>query len=189
VALMGADVSALDAAGRRRCGIGYISPDRKHEGLALGASIAENAVAGSHRTRPVGSRLWLRRGALRRLALERMARLSVVFGRPEDAVGSLSGGNQQRVVFAREIATAPPLLLVCQPTRGVDLNGIAAIHTILDAYRAGGGAVLLLSEELDELQHLSDRILVMVDGRLVGAFDADDDRQTIGRAMVLGDAR
>jgi simple sugar transport system ATP-binding protein len=185
VELGGVDLSGLGADRRRAAGIGYISPDRRQEGLAIEASIEENTVAGSHRTTPISSGFWLDRGAMKRVALERLNRLSVKYGSLRDRVGSLSGGNQQRVVFAREIAVSPQLLLVSQPTRGVDLNGIAAIHDILRDYRDAGGAVLLVSEELDELQVLSDRIMVMAQGRIVGTLGADADRREIGRLMVM----
>lgn len=185
VLLNGQDIARLGAVDRRRAGIGFISEDRRHEGLALGASIEENAIAGSQRLAPIGRGWRLSRRELRRSALDRLTRLAVRFGAPGDLMSSLSGGNQQRVVFARETANAPPLLLVSQPTRGVDLNGIAAIHAILQNYRAAGGAVLLASEELDELQLLSDRILVMSNGRIVGDLAADTDRHEIGRMMVM----
>ncbi len=185
VTLAGKDLSDLDAGHRRAAGIGYVSADRRHEGLAIDASIEDNAIAGSHRVRPISNGLWLDRRALKRVALDRLQRLSVKYGALRDPVGSLSGGNQQRVVFAREIAGSPQLLLVSQPTRGVDLNGIAAIHSILRTFREAGGAVLLVSEELDELQMLSDRIVVMARGRLVGELGADADRRDIGRLMVL----
>ncbi|WP_461434346.1 ATP-binding cassette domain-containing protein [Hoeflea alexandrii] len=185
VELAGIDLGGLDAERRRAAGMGYISPDRRHEGLAIDASIEENAIAGSHRASPISNGLWVDRGAMKRVALERLNRLSVKYGALRDPVASLSGGNQQRVVFARETAGSPQLLLVSQPTRGVDLNGIAAIHSILGDFRDAGGAVLLVSEELDELQMLSDRILVMAQGRIVGALDADADRREIGRLMVM----
>jgi ABC-type uncharacterized transport system ATPase subunit len=185
VELAGIDLSALDAERRRAAGIGYISPDRRHEGLAIDASIEENTIAGSHRSSPISNGLWVDRGAMKRVALDRLKRLSVKYGSLRDPVGSLSGGNQQRVVFARETAGSPQLLLVSQPTRGVDLNGIAAIHSILRDFRDAGGAVLLVSEELDELQMLSDRIMVMAQGRIVGTLDADADRRDIGRLMVM----
>lgn len=185
VRLQGREVSGLGADRRRAAGIGYISADRRHEGLAIEASIEDNTIAGSQRARPISNGIWLGRAALKRVALERLERLSVRYGRLADRVGSLSGGNQQRIVFAREIAGMPPLLLVSQPTRGVDLNGIAAIHSILRDYRDAGGAVLLVSEELDELQLLSDRILVMAEGRIAGELGADADRRDIGRLMVM----
>ena len=185
VALSGTDLSGLGADRRRAAGIGYISADRRHEGLSIEGSIEENTIAGSHRSAPISNGIWLGRAAVKRVALERLDRLAVRYGTLRDPVGSLSGGNQQRVVFAREIAGAPPLLLVSQPTRGVDLNGIAAIHGILRDFRDAGGAVLLVSEELDELQILSDRILVMAEGRIVGELGADADRREIGRLMVM----
>ena len=155
----------------------------------MAASIEDNVVAGSQRLAPIGRGWWLSRRALRAEAAARLARLAVRFGRQRDPISSLSGGNQQRVVFAREIASSPPLLLVSQPTRGVDLKGIAAIHGILENFRAQGGAVLLASEELDELQILADRILVMADGRLVGEVAADADRRQIGHMMVMEGAK
>lgn len=185
VTLAGLDISDMGAERRRRAGIGYISADRRHEGLSILGSIEENTIAGSHRQSPISNGLWLARSAVRRIAQDRLERLAVRFGTLRDPVGSLSGGNQQRVVFAREVAGSPPLLLVSQPTRGVDLNGIAAIHGILRDFREAGGAVLLVSEELDELQLLSDRILVMAEGRIVGALGADADRREIGRLMVM----
>lgn len=185
VELAGKDMTGLDADRRREAGIGYISADRRHEGLAIEASIEENTIAGSHRTGPISNGIWVSRKAMKNVALERLKQLSVKYGTLRDPVGSLSGGNQQRVVFAREIAGSPQLLLVSQPTRGVDLNGIAAIHSILRDFRDAGGAVLLVSEELDELQLLSDRIVVMAEGRIVGALGADADRREIGRLMVM----
>lgn len=189
VELAGVDVSGLEADRRRAAGIGYISADRRHEGLAIEASIEENTIAGAHRDPPISNGWWLGRNARKSVALDRLGSLSVKYGALRDPVGSLSGGNQQRVVFAREIAGAPKLLLVSQPTRGVDLNGIAAIHRILRDFRDAGGAVLLASEELDELQLLSDRIVVMSQGRIVGELDADADRRDIGRLMVMEGAR
>ena len=185
VELAGRDLAGLDADLRRASGIGYISADRRHEGLAIEASIEENTIAGSHRSSPISNGLWLNRRSMKDVALERLKQLSVKYEALRDPVGSLSGGNQQRVVFAREIAGRPRLLLVSQPTRGVDLNGIAAIHTILRDFRDAGGAVLLVSEELDELQMLSDRIVVMAQGRIAGELGADADRREIGRLMVM----
>ena len=150
------------------------------------ASVEENVIAGSHRD-PAALI-----GPLRNLsyskkkASKRLDALGVIYGHLTDPVGSLSGGNQQRLVFAREISGVPKLLLVAQPTRGVDLNGITAIHKTLRAYRTGGGSVLLLSEELDELLALSARILVIVDGRIVGERDgAQADITEIGAMRVM----
>ncbi len=185
VELSGHDLSGFQTERRRASGIGYISADRRNEGLAIEASIEENTIAGAHRSPPISNGFWLSRRAQKGVALERLKRLAVKYGALRDPVASLSGGNQQRVVFAREIAGAPLLLLVSQPTRGVDRNGIAAIHSILRDFRDAGGAVLLVSEELDELQALSDRVAVMAQGRIVGELGADADRREIGRLMVM----
>lgn len=103
-------------------------------------------------------------------------------------VSSLSGGNQQKLVFAREIAIKPGLLVVSQPTRGVDLLGIAAIHDILRKFRDDRGAVLFVSEELDELLDLSDRIYVMAGGRIVGERTSGEAGiADIGSMMLMQD--
>ena len=180
------DIPHKSNAERRASGIGFISPDRANEGLAKLASVEENVIAGSHRD-PAALIGPLRKlSYTKQMATKRLDALGVIYGDLTDPVSSLSGGNQQRLVFAREISGVPKLLLVAQPTRGVDLNGITAIHKTLRAYRAGGGSVLLLSEELDELLALSDRILVIVDGRIVGERNGAKANITeIGALMVM----
>jgi ABC-type uncharacterized transport system ATPase subunit len=183
--LDGVDLRGLDVAARRHAGIAYVSADRRNEGLTLAAEIGTNVTAGSHRNAPITRGGWLNRRALRKMASERLDALKVRYGNLRDPASSLSGGNQQKLVFAREIAGAPRLLIASQPTRGVDLNGIEAIRRLIRDFRNGGGAVLLASEELDELQALSDRIIVIADGALVGeAVDPRGDPGRIGRMMV-----
>ncbi|MFV0384347.1 MAG: ABC transporter ATP-binding protein [Paracoccus sp. (in: a-proteobacteria)] len=186
ITLNGSDLTHADTAARRAAGLGYISADRRHEGLCLSASIALNTVTGSHRRPPVARGRFLNPKALLDTARERLEGLQVRYGALADPVSSLSGGNQQKLVFAREIATGPCFLVVSQPTRGVDLGGIAAIHHLLGQFRADGGAVLLVSEELDEIQTLSDRILVMAEGAIVGELPRGASAQEIGRMMVMG---
>ncbi|WP_421850525.1 ABC transporter ATP-binding protein [Oricola sp.] len=168
------DVTILGNRERRGFGMGYISADRRSEGLALDASIEANVIVGSHREPPICKGGLIDRRAMRRVSGERLAALDVRFGGFDNPVSSLSGGNQQKLVFAREVSTDPKLLVVSQPTRGVDLVGIAAIHEILRDFRDKGGAVLLISEELDEIISLSDRIYVMAGGRIVGERQAAD---------------
>ena len=189
VLLSGQDVTHADNGYRRQLGMGYVSADRRHEGLALDASIEANVVAGSHRAAPVCNGGFLDRKAMRNTAAERLQSLDVRYGGLTNPVSSLSGGNQQKLVFAREIAIKPDLLVVSQPTRGVDLVGIAAIHDILRRYRDDGGAVLLVSEELDELLDLSDRIYVMADGRIVGERKTSETSiADIGNLMLIQEA-
>lgn len=186
VSFAGRDITHLSNRQRRALGMGYISADRRHEGLALEASVEANVIAGSQRKPPVSNGGFFNRRAMRRVAEERLSFIGVRYGALDDAAGDLSGGNQQRLVFAREIASRPSLLIVSQPTRGVDLVGIAAIHGILSDFRQAGGSVLLVSEELDEILALSDRILVMADGAIVGETSASDaDIGRIGRLMVI----
>ena len=183
---LGQDITQASNAARRARGLAFISPDRGHEGLATTASVEANVVAGSHRGPPICRGPLLSRSAMRKVATERLNRLGVTYAKLSDPAKSLSGGNQQRLVFAREIAGDPSLLVVSQPTRGVDLNGIAAIHRILRMFRDNGGSVFLVSEELEELLDLSDRILVIAGGRIVGQRDAKDaDMAELGRLMVL----
>lgn len=185
ITLDGVDLRGLDVAARRHAGIGYVSADRRNEGLTLAAEIATNVTAGSHRIAPITRGGWLNRRALHKTARDRLAALDVRYGGLRDPASSLSGGNQQKLVFAREIAGAPRLLIASQPTRGVDLNGIEAIRRLIRDFRDSGGAVLLASEELDELQALSDRIIVIADGALVGEVDDPrGDPALIGRMMV-----
>lgn len=184
--LRGDDVTDADNARRRARGLAYISADRRHEGLAIEASVEANVIVGSQRGTALKRGPLLDPRRMSALAGKRLQALGVTFGALTDRAGSLSGGNQQRLVFARETDGDPALMIAAQPTRGVDINGIAAIHAILRRFRDGGGAVLLVSEELDELLALSDRILVMADGRIVGSVDGEQaDARAIGRMMVL----
>lgn len=186
VELLGGDVTNATNGERRRKGIAYISADRRHEGLATLAPVEDNVVAGSHDRPPIGKGMFLSLKQKRKVATERLASVDVRYGRLSDPVSSLSGGNQQRLVFAREIASDPKVMVVSQPTRGVDLNGIAAIHKLLLQFRDDGGSVLLVSEELEELLYLCDRIVVMAAGRIVGDAPVEGtDVAEIGRMMVM----
>ena len=188
IALSGKAIADLALPRRRALGLAYLSPDRAAEGLCLEASIAENVVIGHHR-RPAFVRGGiLKLGALARHAEALLDRYSVRRGSSALATSSLSGGNQQRVAIARELDGDPALLVACQPTRGVDIRGIAFIHQCLLDYRDKGGAVLLVSEELDEILTLADRIIVIYNGELRGELRrGDGDIEQIGR-MMLGEA-
>lgn len=186
VSLSGQEITDAGNGHRRRLGMGYVSADRRHEGLALDATIEANVLAGSHRSSPICNGRFLDRNAMRQTVAKRLQSLDVRHGAIGNPVASLSGGNQQKLVFAREIAIKPELLVVSQPTRGVDLMGIAAIHEILRNYRDDGGAVLLVSEELDELIDLSDRIYVMAGGRIVGERKAGEASVMDIGSLMLG---
>jgi ABC-type uncharacterized transport system ATPase subunit len=185
VAIDGADVSRLSLRERRALGLAFLSPDRAGEGLCLAASISENAIAGHHRRDSFNARGVLKRGAISRHVEALLDRYAVKRGSSALPAASLSGGNQQRVAVARELDGNPKILVACQPTRGVDIRGIAFIHQCLLDYRDRGGAVLLVSEELEELITLSDRIVVLYDGKITGQIargSAEIDE--IGRMML-----
>ena len=180
VQMTGASTGAFRAAG-----IGYVSADRAEEGLCLTASIRDNFVAGREHLLPFSSRGLLRPAAIRARAREVLAKLSVRYGDLNDAAGSLSGGNQQRIVIARELDREPRLLVASQPTRGVDIAGIAFIHAQLAAFRDRGGAVLLISEELDEILALSDRVVGLYNGVIVGSLGRSEANvERVGRMML-----
>ena len=182
----GEDLLPLDVKERRHLGLASIPEDRIARGLAVGASVAENMVA----TRLEDER-FVRRGlldlkAIRAHAEQLIGRFSVKVGGPASAVGTLSGGNMQKVVVARELAEQPKLLLVNQPTRGVDLGATEFIWKSITGARDGGAAVLLCSADLGELLALSDRLVVFYRGRIVAAFVNSDELtpETLGRYML-----
>jgi simple sugar transport system ATP-binding protein len=162
----GADMAGAPTAAYRAAGVGYVSADRAEEGLCQSASLSDNFLAGREAAYARGG--LLRRGMIADRARAALDELKVRYGRLSDAASTLSGGNQQRLVFARELDRKPRLLVASQPTRGVDIAGSAFIHTELAAFRDRGGAVLLVSESLDEALALSDRVLAIYNGRFVG---------------------
>lgn len=190
IRLDGADITGLPVAARRRAGIGYVSADRAQEGLCLPATIRDNLLAGRHRAPPFARHGWLRPAVVRAHVRRVLARFAIVHADAGEPVATLSGGNQQRVAMARELDRAPRLLVAAQPTRGVDIAGIAFLHARILAYRAAGGAVLLVSEELEELLALADRVVVLHRGRVGGVVDgtAEQGADAIGRIgrLMLG---
>ncbi len=179
------DLAGLSVADHRAAGIGYVSADRAGEGLCRQATLTENAIAGEQRPLAAEARGWLMPGRCKQRAQTIIDRYQVVHGGLGRPVAELSGGNQQRLLIGREIDRSPSLLLIAQPTRGVDLKGIAAIHRELLAYRQRGGAIVMVSEELDELIALSDRILVLCGGRAMGIVDREDaSTETLAPLMV-----
>ncbi len=187
IKLGGIDISRMALSERRAAGLSYLSPDRAAEGLCLSAPIADNAIAGHHRRPDLCKGGVLRRGAIREHVETLLDRYLVKRASSALPARSLSGGNQQKVAVARELDGSPKFLLACQPTRGVDIRGIAFIHQCLIDFRDRGGAVLLVSEELDELITLSDRIIVLYDGKVTGEVTRDSAGiEAIGRMMLGG---
>ncbi|HRM75060.1 MAG TPA: ATP-binding cassette domain-containing protein, partial [Paracoccus sp. (in: a-proteobacteria)] len=157
-----------DARARRHAGIGHVPEDRQVEGLIMDFSAWENAAFGYHDAPEYQRGLLMDNAAIRADAIGKIERFDVRPPNPDLAAKNFSGGNQQKIVVAREVERNPDLLLIGQPTRGVDIGAIEFIHKRIVALRDAGRAVLLVSVELDEIMALSDRIAVMFDGRIMG---------------------
>jgi len=175
--------------GCRECldaGLGHIPEDRQRRGLILDFSLAENLALHDY-DRPPDSRYgWLFPGRLVERAKSLLKEFDVRGGTPQTPAASLSGGNQQKVVLAREVTRNPRVLIAAQPTRGLDVGAIEFVHRRLVEERDEGRAILLVSFELDEVISLSDRILVLYEGRIVGEYGPDVSEQELGIAMTGG---
>ena len=167
-------------------GVGHIPEDRQRRGLVLEFSIAENIALHDYCEEPDSKRGWLYPRRLIERARKLIADFDVRGGGPRTRAGALSGGNQQKVVVAREVARNPKVLIAAQPTRGLDVGAIEYVHRRLVAERDGGRAVLLVSLELDEVMSLSDRILVIFEGEIVGEYAPGVSEEELGIAMTGG---
>ena len=167
-------------------GVGHIPEDRQRRGLVLEFSIAENIALHDYCNQPESRLGWLYPGRLVERARKLIADFDIRGGGPRTPGGALSGGNQQKVVVAREVARNPKVLIAAQPTRGLDVGAIEYVHRRLVAEREEGRAVLLVSLELDEVMSLSDRILVMFEGEIVGEYGPDVSEEELGIAMTGG---
>ncbi|MCW5967898.1 MAG: ABC transporter ATP-binding protein [Blastocatellales bacterium] len=189
ISLKGRELRGLDARQVKELGVAHIPEDRHRRGLLLEFDLADNAILGAHYRAPVAPTRW---GLLDDAAIEGKAkRLIRDFDvRPPDPdlpARALSGGNQQKLIIGREFDLKPKLLLVSQPTRGVDIGAIEFIHRKLIELRDGGAAILLISAELEEVLSLADRVLVMYQGRVVGEVDPSSrDAERIGLLMTGG---
>jgi general nucleoside transport system ATP-binding protein len=179
------DVGALPPAVRRQAGLAAIPADRYAFALAGSLSVSDNFTVATIPSGCYGPPWLIDRGAMRRAATEAVAAYDVqgVRGVGQKAA-LLSGGNAQKLVIAREFSRQPTVVVAHSPSRGLDARACAAVHERLLAARDRGAAVVLISEDLDEILALSDRIGVMTRGRVVAEFDRPADRQAIGRAMV-----
>jgi simple sugar transport system ATP-binding protein len=185
VDLAGHDLSRLSTRDRRETGIGYIPEDRHRHGLLLDAPLWENRVLGHQSRPPLEKRGLIDRGFAREDTQRIIAEYDVRTPGPDVLARALSGGNQQKLIVGREMSSEPVLLIAAHPTRGVDVGAQAAIWGHIKAARRNGLAVLLISADLDELIGLSDRIEVILRGRLVGTFDPSEvTPEQLGSAMT-----
>jgi simple sugar transport system ATP-binding protein len=176
------------AALLREKGIAHVPEDRSREGLVKGFSTYENAILGYHRDPDIQKGPLLSRRAIVERCKSFISQFDIRPGDPQLRVGLLSGGNQQKVVLAREIHADPHLLLIGQPTRGVDIGAIEFIHKRLIELRDAGKAILLVSVELEEILALADRILVMAGGAITGEVSAAEATPTT-LGLLMGGAK
>ncbi|WP_237153362.1 ABC transporter ATP-binding protein [Oryzibacter oryziterrae] len=180
----GKPIDKVDPARLRELGLAHIPEDRHHMGLVLKFDEAENSILGYHRDARYGRGPMLDLKAVEKDAIAKIEKYDIRPPNPHLKTANFSGGNQQKIVVAREIERDPRLMLVGQPTRGVDVGAIEFIHRRIISMRDAGKAILLVSVELDEIRSLSDRILVMFAGHIVGEKTADAGEQTLGLMMA-----
>jgi general nucleoside transport system ATP-binding protein len=186
VRLAGRDITGAGAREILDLGMGHVPEDRQRRGLVLDFTLAENLALHDYDKEPNSRFGWLYPARIVRRARELLQRFDVRGGGPETRASALSGGNQQKVVLAREIGRDPSVLLAAQPTRGLDVGAIEFVHRQLVEARERGKGVLLLSLELEEILSLSDRILVIYEGAIVAEYGPDASEEQLGVAMIGG---
>src|ERR1700733_2288288 len=165
-------------------GIGFVPEDRRQQGLVMDMSIQQNVALASLGALQRGG--LIRASAERSMATDWASRLKIKYGRLTDPVAMLSGGNQQKVVLAKWLGRKPELLIVDEPTRGIDVGTKAEVHNLLTDLARNGVAVLMISSELPEVLGVADRILVMREGRLVAEFSHADASEEAIMSAALG---
>ena len=185
VKLLDRDITAHSPRAITEGGVAYIPEDRKGTGLVLSYSICDNLVLSSYYNPPFTTGLTLNQAAMRSNAEELIKTFDVRTPSAQTSAGSLSGGNQQKIIVAREFSRANKLLLAAQPTRGIDVGSIEFIHNSIIAQRDAGVAVLLVSAELDEVLSLADRVAVMYHGKIMATLPAAEaTRERVGLLMA-----
>ena len=184
VVIRGEDVTDATPRELHRLGVSHIPEDRQESGLVLDFTVAENMILDSYYDRPYSRGLVMDWGVIHDTARGLVEQYDVRTPGIQVPVSNLSGGNQQKVIVAREFARDVALVIAAQPTRGIDVGSIEYIHTQIVAKRDAGAAVLVVSSELDEVRALADRILVLHHGKIVAEFAPDADVTDIGLAML-----
>jgi ABC-type uncharacterized transport system ATPase subunit len=186
IRIAGHDVTGRGVRAAMAAGSGHIAEDRHRRGLILGFTLAENLALRDYRKPPLSRNGLLSPKRMREHARPLLDEFDVRGGDPDAQASSLSGGNQQKVVIARELAEDPSVLIAAQPTRGLDVGAIEFVHRRLLEQRAAGHGVLLVSLELEEIRAISDRVLVIYEGRIVAELSPEASEEEIGIAMTGG---
>ena len=189
IRLAGKDVTGASASTILDLGLGHIPEDRQRRGLVLEFSLADNLALHDFDKTPYSRLGWLHPKRIIGAARKLLQQFDVRGGNPQTLASALSGGNQQKVVLAREISRDPRVLIAAQPTRGLDVGAIEFVHRQLIEARDEGEAVLLISLELEEVLSLSDRILVIYEGQIVAEYGPDVTEEELGIAMTGGRGR
>jgi len=186
IILQGKDITEESVLKRREFGMAYIPEDRIKLGLCLPMSVAENLIMSYHRKKNLSwNKLILRSKSIKQFVKKLIKNFKILTPNPNNIAEKLSGGNLQRVVLAREFASKPKLLIASQPTRGLDMGAIEFIHKRLIKHRDEGCAILLVSADLQEILNLSDRIVVLYEGKIINEIPAKQaDEQQLGRWML-----
>lgn len=182
----GVDITKLSVRQRNEHGLGHIPEDRHKHGLILEFSLADNLILKKYMHKPYSAKGLLNKGNIRKYANELISTFDIRCGDGADTITrNMSGGNQQKAIIAREIDAAPSVLIVAQPTRGLDIGAVEYIHKRIVEERNRGSCILLFSLELDEILKLSDRIAVMYGGRIVGIVKPEEtDENRLGLMMA-----
>lgn len=185
ITFKGKDITNLWPDKLREKGIGIIPEDRFAQGLCREMSIGDNSIAGYHGRSDVCKKGILKRKLINAKRDQEIEEFDIRVGDIDGNVSSLSGGNAQKIIVARELDAKPDLLIACQPTRGIDIGSIEFIHRQILKYRNAGNAVILISSELSEIMSLSDRVIVMHKGKISGAIDPTSvDMMRVGLLMA-----
>ena len=186
VALGDHDLTRATPQARLRAGIAYVPEDRTEDGLVGSFSVAENLILDLYNQKPFASGINLNLPEISKNAAARIEEFDVRTGSGATPAGTLSGGNQQKVILARELGREHKVLIASQPTRGLDVGSIEFVHRRIVQQRDHGVAVLIVSSELDEIYALADRIAVMYEGKITGFRDPEVPAAELGRLMAGG---
>jgi simple sugar transport system ATP-binding protein len=179
------ELAGRGPARAREAGLGFVPEERMRDGVVTGFSVAENLLLVDNATWPYSRYGFLRARTIRRHCNELVEAFDVKTPSLETPVASLSGGNIQKLILARELSGEPRVLLAAQPTRGVDVGAARYIHDRLARQRDSGTAILVVSEDLDEVLSIADRVLVMYEGEIVAEADPrESTREALGMMMA-----
>ncbi len=186
IVLDGEDISRLGVKKRKRLGIAYVPDDRHHDGLILEMDVVANMMLSTYDRRPFSRKKLVNTDVCREHATTKTLEYQIKAASLKSQVRYLSGGNQQKLILARELHGYPKLIVACQPTRGLDIGAEEFVHNILLQQKDKGVSVLLISADLEQIMALSDRIAVIFEGRITGIFknDGELDLSQIGLKMA-----